>query len=131
MSATAISSDLRAYAVKRWPTANHKFRKARLADLLGLSERRVRSYWEAKAAAPRDEEIGAITALIGRKEEADAHAEADRALAERLAELEAQVAFLVQALARETLAGQSINPGQTMRRAARQSSSPARRSEDA
>lgn len=114
MSATAIANDLRAYAVKRWPTANHKFRKARLADLLGFTERRVRSYWEAKAASPRDDEIDTIQALIGAHEEAT-NAEADEALARRIDELEAQVAFLVQALASDALAAQSRTQDPTSR----------------
>lgn len=128
MSATALSSDLRAYAVKRWPTANHKFRKARLADLLGLTERRVRSYWEAKAASPRDDEVDAIKALIGQKEDADA---ADIALAERIAELEAQVAFLVSALAGDELAASGAHPHKPRGRASGQGQgTPGRRSTD-
>lgn len=97
MSADAIATDLRKYAVKRWPTANHKFRKARLADLLGFSERRVRSFWEAKAASPRDDEVDAINALIGQGEGEDA------ALSTRIAELEARVARLMAVLDREAM----------------------------
>lgn len=101
----ALADDLREYAVKRWPTANHKFRKARLADILGLTERRVRSFWEAnRDMAPRDDEVAAIKALIGQKEQADAVA--DIALAKRIADLEAQVATLAAILARETLAAE-------------------------
>lgn len=100
MTDATISSGLRTYAVKRWPTANHKFRKARLADLLGFTERRVRSFWEAKAAAPRDDEIDAIKALIGQQEDADA------TLSNRIAELEAQVASLAALLAGDEMAAQ-------------------------
>lgn len=100
----ALADDLREYAGKRWPSGNAKFRKGRLADLLGFSERRVRSFWEAKAAAPRDHEIEAIKALIGQKEEADGFA--DIALAKRIADLEAQVATLAALLAGDTLAAQ-------------------------
>lgn len=106
MSADAIATDLRKYAVKRWPTANHKFRKARLADLLGFSERRVRSFWEAKAASPRDDEVDAINALVGQEGEEDA------ALSQRIAELEAQVAFLVETLVGEQMASASYPAGQ-------------------
>lgn len=93
----ALADDLREYAGKRWPSGNAKFRKGRLADLLGFSERRVRSYWEAKAASPRDHEIEAIKALIGRKEGADV---ADRAIAERLSQVEAELAEVRALLAR-------------------------------
>lgn len=103
MSAHAIATGLREYSVRRWPTANHKFRKSRLADLLGFTERRVRSFWEAKAASPRDDEIDAIKALIGQEEESHA---ADEALSARIAELEAQVAFLVATLARDEVAAE-------------------------
>lgn len=86
----ALADDLRDYAVKRWPTANHKFRKARLADLLGMTERRVRSFWEAnREMSPRAEEVAAIKALIGEKEKTD---DADRSLAQRLARVEAELA---------------------------------------
>lgn len=109
----ALAEDLKTYAGRRWPTANAKFRKARLADLLGFSERRVRSFWEASQyMSPRDEEVAAIKALIGQKEEADA---ADTALQKRIAELEAQVAFLVEALARDEMAAKR----QTSRRQSR------------
>jgi len=104
----ALADDLRAYAGKRWPSGNAKFRKGRLADLLGFTERRVRSFWEAKAAAPRDYEIAAIKALIGEKEKADALA--DKALTERIDELEAQVAFLVSALAGDEAAAARAAP---------------------
>lgn len=124
-----LADDLRAFAGRKWPTMNHKWRKARLASLLGLSERRIKSIYEAEQTARlRADEEAKITALIGQKEEADAHAEADRALAERLAELEAQVAFLVEALARETLAAQSGPASRTVRAHARKGSSAARSS---
>lgn len=127
-----LADDLRAFAGRKWPTMNHKWRKARLASLLGLSERRIKSIYEAEQTARlRADEKAKITALIGQKEEADAHAEADRALAERLAELEAQVAFLVSALAREAMASPSGQAGGTVRTAAGESSSAARGREPA
>jgi hypothetical protein len=110
MSATAIASDLRTYAVKRWPTANHKFRKSRLANLLGFSERRVRSFWEAKAASPRDDEVDAIKALIGAEEE-EANAEAYRAMEARFAAMEAELAELRAAIAAAALAGEGASAG--------------------
>lgn len=94
----ALADDLRDYAVRRWPTANHKFRKARLADLLGMTERRVRSFWEAnREMSPRAEEVAAIKALIGEKEKAD---DADRTLAQRLADVEAELTEVRALLAR-------------------------------
>lgn len=128
MSATALSGGLRKYAVARWPTANHKFRKARLADLLGFSERRVRSYWEAKAASPRDDEVDAIKALIGQKEQADA---ADITLAKRIADLEAQVATLASLLAGDEMAAARMaSRGGSNGASGRSHDAPRRRSAD-
>lgn len=101
---SVLADDLRAYAGRRWPSGNAKFRKGRLADLLGFSERRVRSFWEAKAAAPRDEEIEAIKALIGQERE-EANAASDRAFAERIAALEEQLAGVRALVDRLALAG--------------------------
>lgn len=110
----ALADDLREFAGRKWPTMNHKWRKARLASLLGMSSRRIKSIYEAEQTARlRADEEAKITALIGRKEEANA--EADRALAERLADLEAQVAVLVAALARETMAAEGRPAGRAVR----------------
>lgn len=100
----ALATDLRVFAGQKWPTMNHKWRKARLASLLGMNERRVKSIYESEQSARlRADEEAAIKALIGKKEEADA---ADIALAQRITELEAQVAFLVSALAGDQMAAQ-------------------------
>jgi hypothetical protein len=96
----ALAQDLRTYAVKRWPTMNHEWRKAKLASMLGMKVRRVRSYWDAEEnMSPRLSEVEAIQALIGKHQE-----EADAALADRIAELEAQVAFLTAAINRDQMA---------------------------
>lgn len=95
----ALATDLRVFAGRKWPTMNHKWRKARLASLLGMTERRVKSIYEAEETARlRADEEARIKALIGQKEEAD------EALSHRIAELEAQVAILVAALARDEMA---------------------------
>lgn len=125
----ALANDLRVFAGRKWPTMNHKWRKARLASLLGMSERRVKSLYEAEETARlRVDEEARIKSLIGKKEEADA---ADIALAERIAELEAQVAFLVSALARDEMAasGASVR-GQVTSPVERRERAPGRRSTD-
>ena len=90
---TALAQDLRTYAVRRWPTTNHKWRKARLASILGLTERRVRSLYEGEETAVlRQHEADAITNLIGaaREREIDeANAHDFTALQARVARLEA------------------------------------------
>lgn len=105
----ALADDLREYAVKRWPTANHKFRKARLAGILGLTERRVRSFWEAnRDMAPRDDEVAAIKALIGTKESniEEANRDAFAALQERIARLENIVLAFEAAQNHQAMAGE-------------------------
>lgn len=103
-----VAADLRFYAGQRWPTMNHKWRKARLASLLGMNERRVKSIYEAEQTARlRADEEARIKALLGQKEEADV---ADQAISERIAELEAQVAFLVAALAGDEMAARRTHP---------------------
>lgn len=114
MSAHAISTGLRTYAGRRWPTANAKFRKARLADILGFSERRVRSFWEASAASPRDDEIDAINALLGQKE--DAYAGANKALEARLAAVEADNAALRAEITRVRMALEGGDPDEEIGR---------------
>ncbi len=62
----ALATDLRDYAVRRWPSMNHEWRKARLANILGMRLRRLRSYWDAEETmSPRLDEVEAIEALIG------------------------------------------------------------------
>lgn len=100
----ALANDLRVFAGRKWPTMNHKWRKARLASVLGMSERRVKSIYEAEATARlRADEEARIKALIGQEEQEDA------AIAKRIAELEAQVAFLIAALARDDVAAQGAS----------------------
>lgn len=89
---TALAEDLRTYAVKRWPTMNHEWRKAKLASMLGMRLRRVRSYWDAEEhLSPRQSEVDAIEALIGAKESKieEANRDAFATLQERIARLEA------------------------------------------
>ncbi|MEQ9634628.1 MAG: hypothetical protein RLW68_00940 [Devosia marina] len=94
----AISNDLRVFAGQKWPTMNHKWRKNKLASMLRMSERRVKSLYEADPAARvRADEADRIRALINQEE-------ADAALADRIAELEAQVAFLTAAINRDQMA---------------------------
>lgn len=100
----ALANDLRVYAGTRWPTMNHKWRKARLASLLGMNERRVKSLYEAEETARvREDEAARIKTLISAKEEA-ASAEADKALEARIADLETQLAMVLSALAGDQLA---------------------------
>lgn len=117
VSAQAISTELRTFSRQRWPLANDKYRKARLKDALGVTARRIRSFWEGEeTAVPRTKETERIERLIGKKigapqvteEEADAvrrSQENYRALEARLASLEALYARIDPELIGEHLAG--------------------------
>jgi hypothetical protein len=101
---------LRKEAEFRFPTLHyHQDRIYALQRFLSWSGRRVRSiYNKEDGVALRGEEALRIEELkqaqrLRKREEAKADDE-DQALAARLTELEAQVAFLVEALARAELA---------------------------
>jgi hypothetical protein len=86
----AISNDLRVYARQRWPLANDKYRKGRLANLLQVSERRIKSLWEGEQSAViRHSEAAAVRRLLGQKEIEEANRNDFQALQERIARLEA------------------------------------------
>lgn len=83
----AISHDLRVYARRRWPLANDKFRKDRLATLLRMTGRRIKSLYEGEQSAViREHEAEAVRQLIG-QEEANRNAFQD--LQARISRLEA------------------------------------------
>lgn len=90
---------LRDYAGARWPTLNHKGRMARLASVLGLGHRRVRSIYQNEGGVSlRADEMAAITSL---KKPAAAADEENRnafvALQARVARLEAALAAVDEA----------------------------------
>jgi hypothetical protein len=83
----AIAQDLKFYSRRRWPMANDKFRKSRLASLLNVTERRIKSLWEAdERAVIREHEAEAVRRLIGQEE---ANRNDFQALQARIARLEA------------------------------------------
>lgn len=83
----AIAQELRTFARQKWPLANDKYRKGRLADLLNLTHRRVKSLWEAdRNAVIREHEAEAIRRLVGQEE---ANRDDFKALQARIARLEA------------------------------------------
>jgi hypothetical protein len=103
VTAAAIGDELRAYSRQRWPLANDKHRKSRLADLLKVSARRMKSFWEGEATAvPRPEEISRVEALTGKKLSLSAAADQENrddfmALQARVARLEAALAAVDEA----------------------------------
>lgn len=88
MSASAQMM-LREYASHRWPTMNHKGRMSRLAGVLQWGHRRVKAiYQNDPRARLRADEMAAIEALQQREIEGANRAEF-KALADRIAALEA------------------------------------------
>lgn len=109
MTTATLSTDLRVYATKRWPLDKDERRKERLAALLNMTKRRVRSLWENEPTArPRGEEIDRIKTLIGVEESniEEANRDAFAALQERIARLEAIVLAFETAQDHEAVAGQ-------------------------
>jgi hypothetical protein len=92
----AIANDLRLYARKRWPMAHDKFRKGRLASLLEVSERRIRSLWNGEETAVlRQGEVERIRKLVGQEQLEERNIVAFRDLASRVSRLEALLAASV------------------------------------
>lgn len=85
-----LADDLRVYARQRWPLANDKYRKARLATLLRVSARRIKSLWEGEQSAViRQHEAQAVRQLLGQKQIEEANRDDFQALQARIARLEA------------------------------------------
>lgn len=85
-----MADDLRVYARQRWPLANDKYRKARLANLLQVSARRIKSLWEGEQSAViRQSEAEAVRRLLGQKQVEEANRDDFQALQARIARLEA------------------------------------------
>lgn len=110
-----LSNALKLYARSRWPMANDKWRKERLADLFQMTSRRIRSLWEGETSArPDEDELSRIEQITGinlrgtidggPSHEAETQ---DQHLAGRLAALEAQVAILAKALGGQIVARSS------------------------
>jgi hypothetical protein len=101
VTAAAIGNELRAYSRQRWPLANDKYRKSRLSNLLSLSHRRIKSFWEGEpTAVPKAEETRRIEALIGKSigPAADGENRDDfMALQARVSRLEAALAAVDEA----------------------------------
>lgn len=84
----SVQMMMRDYAAVRWPSLNHKGRMSRLAGLLGLGHRRVRSLYCAEVGASvRADEFAAVAALRQRQIE-EANRNDYQALQARIARLE-------------------------------------------
>lgn len=122
----ALSAELKTFARQKWPLTTDEWRKDKLASMLRMGRRRVKSLYEGeRSARPRFEEVEKIKALIGQGRPHD-DAREDRALAARIAALEAQLAEVRALLAQDELADQ----GQWPREDRRNPSGHGRRSTD-
>lgn len=126
MTVPALSKELRIYGRTRWPLMNDEWRKHKLASMLRMGARRMKTYWDGEeTAVPHPHEIERIDALFGGKATHD-DSEQDRALAARIAALEAQLAEVRALLAQDELA----EAGEWPRTDRRNSSRHGRRSSD-
>lgn len=100
----AAQTDLRNIAALEWPRLNHKGRLRELSRRLPWSPRRVRAVYNAEPGVSlREREAADIKALTGAETE-EANGTEDRALAERVDQIEAQIAALMAALAGDEMA---------------------------
>lgn len=122
----ALSTDLKTFARRKWPLTTDEWRKDKLASMLRMGRRRIKSLYEGeRTARPRFDEVEKIKALIGQERPHD-DAPEDRALAARIAALEAQLAEVRALLAQDELA----EAGQWAREDRRNPSRHGRRSSD-
>lgn len=101
-----LADDLRVYARQRWPLANDKYRKDRLATLLRVSSRRIKSLWEGEQSAViRQSEAEAVRRLLGQKQIEEANRDDFQALQARIARLEAALFASDEEFHHEAMAG--------------------------
>ena len=113
----AVAHNLRTVAAVRWPRLNHKGRQREISRHLlpAWSPRRVRSVYNAEPGVSlRAGEADDIKALIGAETETASGRE-DRLLAQRVAELEARLAAVMAALARDEMAAGGVAQGAAQR----------------
>jgi biopolymer transport protein ExbB/TolQ len=103
----ALAVELKTFARSKWPLTTDEWRKDKLASMLRMGRRRIKSLYEGeRTARPRFEEVEKIRALIRAQEKAHAetNAQADRALEARIAELETQLAEVRALLVADAMA---------------------------
>jgi len=101
-----MADDLRVYARQRWPLANDKYRKDRLATPLRVSSRRIKSLWEGEETAViRQSEAEAVRNLLGQKQIEEANRADFQALQARIARLEAALFASDEEFHHEAMAG--------------------------
>lgn len=108
----ALAVELKTFARTKWPLTTDEWRKDKLASMLRMGRRRIKSLYEGeRTARPRFEEVEKIRALIGAEEKAyaETNAQADRALEARIAELETQLAEVRALLVADAMADEGAS----------------------
>lgn len=86
----ALADDLKIYARRRWPLTTDEWRWTRLANLIGVKPRRMKSLYQGEpSAVVRQTEAEALAALIRNREIEEANRSDFQALQNRIARLEA------------------------------------------
>lgn len=88
----ALAADLKVFARQKWPLSTDEWRMSRLADLLGLGRRRVKSLYQGEPTAVlRHHEAEAIAKLLKQRK-------AEEATRDDIGDLQARIARLEAAL---------------------------------
>jgi hypothetical protein len=86
----ALACDLKIYARRRWPLTTDEWRWTRLANLIGVKPRRMKSLYQGEpTAVVRQHEAEALAKLIRNREMEEANRHDFQALQARIARLEA------------------------------------------
>jgi len=86
----ALADDLKIYARRRWPLTTDEWRWTRLANIVGVKPRRMKSLYQGEpTAVVRQHEADALAKLIRNREIEEANRNDFQALQARIARLEA------------------------------------------
>lgn len=86
----ALAADLKVFARTKWPLSTDEWRMGRLAHMIGVGTRRMKSLYQGEATAVlRQHEAEAIGKLLNQRQIEEANRDDFQALQARIARLEA------------------------------------------
>ena len=86
----ALAADLKVFARQKWPLSTDEWRMSRLAHMIGVGTRRMKSLYQGEATAVlRQHEAEAIGKLLKQRQIEGANRDDFQALQARIARLEA------------------------------------------
>ena len=86
----ALAADLKVFARQKWPLSTDEWRMGRLAHMIGVGARRMKSLYQGEATAVlRQHEAEAIAKLLKQRQIEEGNRDDFKALQARIARLEA------------------------------------------